>query len=78
MLNRTMCDVLEDMRKLNETRNYSYLHSLVEEAQMMANRMESKLSDIKDFEHYHYRIKALKKEKRKLQEDIDALQDKKQ
>lgn len=73
MPNRTLCSVLEEMRKAYETRNFSYLIGLIEEAQSMGNRMESKLWDQKDFERAkeeHSKLKAkikeLKKEKNLL------------
>lgn len=76
MLNRYVCDVLEEMRKCNETRNYGYLLSLIEEVQTMVNRMEAKLNDYKDAGYNEDRIadikkelKELKKEKRKLQNE---------
>ena len=50
--NRTICDVLEAMRDCYKTRNFAYLHSLIEEAQNMANRMEASLSDKGDCERY--------------------------
>lgn len=46
-INRTICDVLSEMRKCHETHNYAYLPGLIEEAQSMANRMEAALSDVK-------------------------------
>lgn len=60
--NRTLCAVLEEMRKLNETRNYAPLLSLIEEAQVMGNRMEAGLSDIKDHKSLLEDISKLKKE----------------
>jgi len=53
-----MCEVLEEMRVCNKTRNYSYLLGLIEEVQTMGNRMEAKLEEGKD---YSYRRKQLKK-----------------
>lgn len=47
-LHRTMCDVLYDMRRMNKTRNYSGLIGLIEELQIMANRMEASLGMKKD------------------------------
>lgn len=73
MPNRTLCAVLEEMRKAYETRNFSYLIGLVEEAQSMGNRMESKLWDQKDFERAkedHSRIKAELKELKKERESL--------
>ena len=69
-LNRSLCDVLNEMRTANETRNYSYLAGLIEEAQSMANRMEAALSDISDIDRLHERRKELHKE-------VEALRDKK-
>jgi superfamily I DNA/RNA helicase len=63
MPNRTACDILEEMRKCYETRNFSYLLSLVEEMQSTANRMEASLYDKSDYERI---IKAKKEEQKKL------------
>lgn len=60
--NRTVCQVLEEIRKCHETRNYSYLPGLLEEIQSMANRMEAKLHDQKDIASAEKRITALKAE----------------
>ena len=54
------------MRTCIETSNFSYLRGLIEEAQSLANRMESKIYDIHDFERLHEDIKDLEKKKRKL------------
>ena len=48
MPNRFVCDVLKEMRKCNETRNYGHLPGLIEEAQTMFNRMEARLEDYSD------------------------------
>lgn len=55
--NRYICDVFDEMRKCNETRNYSYLLGLIEEAQTMVNRMETRLSD--KYDYYTLRKKLL-------------------
>jgi len=74
-LNRTICDVLSEMRKLYETRNFSALLGLVEEAQIMASRMESKLYSIKDI-NYAEEIKAkLKKEIKELETKKEEITD---
>lgn len=70
MLNRTMCDVLEEMRTCCKTLNFSYLLGLIEEAQSAAQKMESKIYTIKDFDHLEKEIKRLKKEQSKLREEI--------
>jgi len=40
---RSLHTVLDEMRECCKTSNYSYLMSLIEEAQHMSNKMESKL-----------------------------------
>jgi|TARA_B110000091_G_scaffold102367_1_gene111352 pyrimidine operon attenuation protein/uracil phosphoribosyltransferase len=75
MINRMLCDVLHEMRECNKTLNFSYLLGLVEEVQTLANRMEAKLYDIKDFERLRDDIKDLKKKKKKLEEKIEELEE---
>ena len=67
MPSRYVCTVLEEMRTCIKTLNFALFPSLIEEVQIMANRMEEKLYTIKDFEHLEQQIKELKKEKKKLQ-----------
>ena len=75
MPNRMLCSVLEEMRDCVKTLNFSYLLGLIEEAQTLANRMESKLYEIKDFERLHTEIKALEKKKKKLEEKVEELEE---
>ena len=70
MLNRTVCDVLREMRTAHETNNYSYLLGLIEEVQSMANRMEAGLWDQTE-------VDGLRKEHSKLKQDINNLEQKK-
>jgi len=63
------------MRECVKTTNFSYLPGLIEEAQSLANRMESQLCDIKDFNHLHKDIKDLKKKKKKLKEEVEELEE---
>ena len=58
---RSLCDVLEEMRKLYETRNFSGLLGLIEEAQSMANRMEAGLGEKKDLVVMHEEWSTLRK-----------------
>ena len=69
-LHRTICSVLEEMRSCNETKNYSYLLGLIEEAQSMANKMESKIDLINDFEELKDKYKELEERKNDLKKDI--------
>ena len=70
-LNRYLCEVLDEMRKADEIKNYSYLGGLIEEAQSMGNRMEASLQDAKD-------IKTLKEKRRKLKKEVEKLEEKKE
>lgn len=82
-LNRTLCDVLEEMRKCCITSNYSYLPGLIEEAQSMGNRMEAGLGEKRDLAQWRKEwaegrndIKQLREEIRTLEEQKQALADK--
>lgn len=65
MPSRYLCDVLEDMRKMHETRNFSGLMGSIEQAQVMASRMEAALGDKRTIEQYD-------KDAAKLNRDIKA------
>ena len=69
-LNRYVCTVLEEMRKCLTTHNFSVLPSLIEEAQILVNRMEAKLHDIKDLDALHDKIKEKKKELKDLEDKV--------
>ena len=75
MVNRFLCDVLREMRKCVKTSNFSYLLGLIEEVQTLGSRMESKLFDIKDFDRLHEEIRDLKKKKKKLEKEVEALEE---
>lgn len=66
-LNRTLCDVLSDMRTCVKTLNFSYLIGLIEEAQTMGYRMEASLYDKNDIKDSHEKIKKLKAEIKDLE-----------
>ena len=68
--NRTLCDVLEEMRKCCQMLNFSYLPSLIEEAQHMGNRMEAAFSDIKDINTLVEKRQALRKQVKELREKV--------
>jgi len=72
MPNRTLCNVLEEMRKCYETRNFSGIMGLIEEAQMMGNRMEASLYDKHDMLAVQKKIKELKKERDELKKELVA------
>jgi len=70
MPHRHICDVLEEMRTADKTKNYSYMSGLIEETQTMANRMETALYEHKDYEKLHEQVKELKEIKVKLVKSI--------
>ena len=75
MANRYLCDVLNEMRKCVKTLNFSYLLGLIEEAQTLGSRMESRLFEIKDYERLHKEIKDLEKKKKKLEKEVEELKE---
>ena len=75
MVNRFLCDVLRDMRECVKTSNFSYLLGLIEEAQTLGSRMESRLFEIKDYERLHKEIRDLKKKKKKLEKEVEELEE---
>jgi hypothetical protein len=72
-LNRTLCDVLEEMRTCFKTYNFAPMLALIEEAQMMGNKMEAGLNDKHDVEKMENRKKELVKEIRELRKKREAL-----
>jgi hypothetical protein len=73
MGSRTLCAVLEEMRKAYETRNFSYLPGLIEEAQSMGNRMESGLEDKHSVEYYREEASKARKEMRAVEKRLAEL-----
>ncbi len=67
-LNRSVCDVLEEMRNCCKTLNFSPLMGLIEETQTMVNRMEAALADVKD-------VRAMQDEWHRLKKEIKDLRD---
>lgn len=80
---RTLCEVLEEMRKCVKTLNFSYLLGLIEEAQVLGNRMESGLGDKHSIEAYHqdarkarHEFEDLEARKSELEDEIRLLEKK--
>lgn len=74
-LQRTMCDVLEEMRVCVKTLNFGGLLGMVEEAQTMGNRMEAGLGMNRDVKSLTKDIHNLKEAREKLKEEVQALID---
>lgn len=83
-VNRTMCDVLDEMRKSLELvdnsdiclkRHKAYMGHLIEEMQTYGNRMEAALSDVHDLKEIYKTRKKLKKEIKRLVEQRDKIKE---
>ena len=73
---RYVCDVLEEMRVAHKGRNYSYFGTLIEETQVLVNRMEDALGVNKDVRQTHIKLKELKKEYDELVDEYNDLTEK--
>lgn len=74
--NRSICSILDDLRKAHETRNYSYLTGIIEELQWAGNRMEASLGDIQDINQWKKERTKLRREITKLEHKKDSLEEK--
>lgn len=74
---RYACTVLEEMRALSKTKNFSPLDGLVEELQIICNRMEATLEEKKDYNYWHDKCKTKKTEHKELEEKLKILEKKK-
>ena len=70
MPNRLVCRVFDEMRDCSKTRNFSYLDGLIEEVQVLVNRMESMLMDQKDLDELNEEIREGKVELKRLKQKI--------
>lgn len=75
-LNRTLCEILEEMRKACSTLNFSYMLGLVEEAQYMGDKMEAALADAEDVRKLHEKRKKLLNEVKQLEAKKELLESK--
>ena len=73
MPHRYLCSVLEEMRTCCKTLNFSYLKGLIEEAQVLGERMEAALGEKGDLERWHEKVKEEKEEYKKLLAESNKL-----
>jgi len=66
---RYLCEIFQDMRECYKTRNFSYLESLIGEAQYRANRMGDRLERIHSIERMEETRDRLKKEIEELEKE---------
>lgn len=69
---RTICEVLKEMRSLDNCKYYNPMRGLIEELQILANRMEAHLDTQKTYFHLRDEIRKMKNEYKQLKEQIDA------
>jgi predicted transcriptional regulator len=74
--NRLMCTVLDEMRECCKQLNFRPMSALVEEAQILANRMEAGLEDQKDLRTMDEEIHKLKKLRKELYEECKEMLEK--
>jgi len=72
-LNRTLCDVLYEMRECYKTRNFCNLNGLIEEAQSMGNKMEAGLGDKRDLLKLQNEKSKFKQQVNNLKQQVEAL-----
>lgn len=73
---RTACSVLSEMRECLAALQLAPLKGLIEELQMICNRMEAGLEDAKDLEALHKEKKKLRAEVKELQKQLPEKEDK--
>ena len=74
--NRLLCEVLDEINRCYETRNFSPIKGLVSEARILGTRMEAGLSDQKDIQKLSEYRHELKQEVKKLQKEYNNLKKK--
>jgi len=77
MPSRYVCNVLDEMRDMLTTYNFSPLLASIEEVQQMVNRMESQLEEYSAVPRAESILRNLKTEKKQLELDIFNLESKK-
>lgn len=70
---RTICEVLNEIRALYKTCNFGAIPGLVEELQMLADRMEAKLDTQKTYFQIRDEIRKLKTKRNELQNEVNLL-----
>lgn len=73
-LNRTLCDVLEDMRRCYKTRNFSPILALIEEAQIMGNSMEAAIGDKDNRKELKEQYSVMRKKYKRLKRKLKVLE----
>ncbi len=70
---RTVCGVLDDMRKCYKTYNFSAIASLIEECQMLANRMEANLDTKTSYEDRRIELRKINKKIKDAEKKLEEV-----
>lgn len=70
---RTICAALEDMRNCYKTYNFQAIASLIEEVQMLANRMEARLDTSQSYEEARNDLRKINNEVKQLKNELKLL-----
>lgn len=70
---RTICAVLDDMRASYKTYNFSNIGSLIEEVQMLANRMEARLDTEESYDNARDRLREVREELKDGKTELEKL-----
>jgi hypothetical protein len=73
MTNRYVCDVLREMRKSIKVMRIDMLPGLIEEVQIMANRMEAKLADYANIGYDLERATDFRNELKRLRKKAEEI-----
>lgn len=74
--NRTLCEILNDMRSCYQTYQFGTIAGLIEELQVKANRMEAALGDTQSYEEIQEKRAEAKDYLRKLEMKIKIAENK--
>ena len=67
---RTICAVLDDMRNCYKSYNFGAILSLIEECQMLANRMEASLETEHTYEQRREKLRKVEQKLKKLKKEL--------
>jgi len=70
---RYVCTVLDEMRECTKKLNFSPLSSLIEEVQILVNRMEAALESKKDIAKLYLDLRKLKDARKALKKEVKDL-----
>ena len=70
---RTICACLEDMRSAFKTYNFSNIASLIEEVQMLANRMEAHIETEHSYNDRRDKLREVQEEIKETEEELKLL-----